>query len=72
MTFSACQGNVYTLTIIPGYWIDASGLSNTFVAIGVLSLFFQLLTAPMLYYGKTFRRMTAKKYRNYIYIRDGR
>lgn len=66
------SSNVRLLMIIIGYWIDASGLSNTFIAIGVLSLFFQLLTAPMLYFGKTFRRMTAKKYRNYIYIRDGR
>ncbi|OQO00071.1 hypothetical protein B0A48_14274 [Cryoendolithus antarcticus] len=59
-------------TFVCSFWIDASGLSNTFIAIGVLSLFFHALTIPMLWYGKSARRWTAKKYRNYLHLRDGR
>lgn len=55
-----------------GYWIDASGLAGTFIAIGVLSLFFHSLTLPMMVFGKRSRRWTATAYRNYLYIRDGR
>lgn len=54
-----------------GYWLDASGLADTFIAIGVLSFFIQMLTVPMLYWGKTFRRKTAGGYRKFLYIRDG-
>ncbi|KAK4542601.1 hypothetical protein LTR36_006649 [Oleoguttula mirabilis] len=59
-------------TFVCSYWIDASGLANTFIAIGVLSLFFHSLTVPMMIWGKSSRRWTANKYRNYLYIRDGR
>ncbi|KAF2722577.1 MFS general substrate transporter [Polychaeton citri CBS 116435] len=59
-------------TFVTSYWIDASGVADTFIAIGVLSFFFQMLTAPMMYYGKASRRWTLNKYYNYIYIRDGR
>lgn len=60
------------LTFTASLWIAASGLGNTFIAIGVLSLFFQLLTLPMIYWGKSMRRRTAERYQRFLYQRDGR
>ncbi|KAF2723582.1 MFS general substrate transporter [Polychaeton citri CBS 116435] len=59
-------------TFVCSDWIHASGLSSTFIAIGVLSFLFHLLTAPMLFWGKAARRWTATSYRNYLHIRDGK
>ncbi|WPH00637.1 Hypothetical protein R9X50_00346700 [Acrodontium crateriforme] len=59
-------------TFVASIWISASGLSNTFIAIGVLSFFFQILTIPMMYWGKACRRWTAGQYKRYLYLRDGR
>ncbi|KAF2767925.1 MFS general substrate transporter [Teratosphaeria nubilosa] len=58
-------------TFVCSYWLDASGLASTFVAIGILSLVFQMLTLPMIYWGKMWRRKTATAYGQYLYIRDG-
>ncbi|EME81046.1 uncharacterized protein MYCFIDRAFT_26224 [Pseudocercospora fijiensis CIRAD86] len=60
---------IFTFTC--SYWIDASGLSNTFIAIGVLSFFFHLLTIPMMVWGKACRRWTYKGYQRFLYLRDG-
>lgn len=54
------------------YWIDAQTLSQVFIALGVLSWAFLMTTAPMIYWGKKCRRMTQKRYENFIRIRDGR
>ncbi|CAK4034435.1 MFS-type transporter [Lecanosticta acicola] len=59
------------LTFTCSYWLDASGLGNTFIAIGVLSLFFQLTTVPMIIWGKTCRRWTLRQYQRFLYLRDG-
>ena len=59
-------------TFTASNWIAASGISNTFVAIGVLGCAFQLMVIPMLIWGKTFRRLTARRYRKFLYLRDGR
>jgi hypothetical protein len=56
---------------IAGIWLDASGTANTFIAIGVLSVFFQLLTIPMLIWGKSFRRWTLPAYSKFLVLRDG-
>ncbi|KAJ5715163.1 uncharacterized protein N7483_012344 [Penicillium malachiteum] len=53
------------------YWIDAQSLSQVFIAIGILSWAFLMTTAPMIYWGKKCRRMTQKRYENFLRIRDG-
>ncbi|KAJ5719677.1 hypothetical protein N7493_007255 [Penicillium malachiteum] len=53
------------------YWIDAQSLTQVFVAIGILSWAFLMTTAPMIYWGKKCRRMTQKRYENFLRIRDG-
>ncbi|KAI7493618.1 MFS general substrate transporter [Hortaea werneckii] len=58
-------------TFCVSLWIDASGLQDTFIAIGVLSFAIQLLKLPMIYWGKASRRWTADAYRRFLYIRDG-
>lgn len=52
-------------------WLDAESLAKTFIGIGVLSCVFLLTTVPMIYWGKTCRRMTRKRYENFLRIRDG-
>lgn len=54
-----------------GLWIEASGLADTFIAIGVLSFAVHLLVLPMIYWGKASRRWTAAAYKDFLYIRDG-
>lgn len=58
-------------TFVTSYWIDASGLANTFIAIGVLSLVFHATTIPMLIWGKSCRRWTQRRYKRFLYLRDG-
>ncbi|WPG97682.1 Hypothetical protein R9X50_00046200 [Acrodontium crateriforme] len=58
-------------TFVCSYWIDGSGIGNTFIAIGVLSFCFQCLVFPMIYWGKTWRRWTAPRYKHFLHIRDG-
>ncbi|OJJ46560.1 hypothetical protein ASPZODRAFT_66868 [Penicilliopsis zonata CBS 506.65] len=53
------------------YWIDAQTLTQVFVAIGVLSFAFIMTTAPMIYWGKACRRMTRRRYEDFLRIRDG-
>lgn len=52
-------------------WLAASGVQNTFIAIGVLSFAFLMTTAPMIYFGKRCRRWTRKRYERFLEIRDG-
>ncbi|KAK4498209.1 hypothetical protein PRZ48_010866 [Zasmidium cellare] len=63
--------DAYPDMVLEGYWIDASGLSGTFIGIGVLSFAFQMTTVPMMIWGKTFRRWTYQKYQRFLYLRDG-
>ncbi|KAI5363996.1 Putative major facilitator superfamily, MFS transporter superfamily [Septoria linicola] len=58
-------------TFVTSYWIEASGLANTFIAIGVLSLFFHSTTIPMMIYGKSCRMWTLQRYKRFLYLRDG-
>ncbi|KAK4613923.1 hypothetical protein CLAFUW4_09376 [Fulvia fulva] len=58
-------------TFTGSYWIDASGLSGTFIGIGVLSFAFQMTTVPMMIWGKSCRRWTYQKYQRFLYLRDG-
>ncbi|KAJ5664701.1 hypothetical protein N7462_011514 [Penicillium macrosclerotiorum] len=53
------------------YWLDAQTLTQVYVALGVLSFVFLMTTAPMIYWGKACRRMTRKRYENFLRIRDG-
>ncbi|KAJ5580256.1 uncharacterized protein N7459_006241 [Penicillium hispanicum] len=53
------------------YWLDAESLSRTFIGIGVLSFGFLMTTAPMIYWGRACRKMTRKRYQNFLRIRDG-
>lgn len=52
-------------------WINASGVQNSFIAIGVLSFVFLMTTVPMMIFGKTFRRWTRTKYHRFLELRDG-
>lgn len=52
-------------------WLDASGIRNTFIAIGVLSFVFIMTTVPMMIWGKKARRWTRGRYQRFLEIRDG-
>jgi MFS family permease len=52
-------------------WIEASGVRNTFIAIGVLAFVFIMTTLPMMIWGKTSRRWTRDRYQRFLEIRDG-
>jgi MFS family permease len=52
-------------------WIDASGVKNTFIAIGVLAFVFIMTTVPMMIWGKRSRRWTRGRYQRFLEIRDG-
>ncbi|KKK26314.1 hypothetical protein ARAM_001558 [Aspergillus rambellii] len=54
------------------YWLEAQSLSMLFVTIGILSFIFIMTTAPMIYWGKACRKMTRRRYENFLQIRDGR
>lgn len=58
-------------TFTTSYWIDASGLANTFIAIGVLSFVFHMTTVPMMIFGKSARRWTQLRYQRFLALRDG-
>ncbi|KAK6383554.1 Major facilitator superfamily transporter [Exophiala oligosperma] len=52
-------------------WIKASGVQNTFIAIGVLAFVFLMTTLPMIIWGKRARRWTRGRYQRFLEIRDG-
>ena len=52
-------------------WIAASGVRNTFVAIGVLAFVFIMTTVPMMIWGKGSRRWTRQRYQRFLELRDG-
>ena len=62
-------GMIFTFGADP--WLEASGLLNTWIAIGVLSFVFMATTLPMAIYGKACRRWTAPKYERFLVLRDG-
>ena len=62
-------GCVFTFSA--GYWLDAQTLSQVYIALGVLSFAFLMTTAPMIYWGKACRKMTRKRYENFLQMRDG-
>lgn len=51
-------------------WLDASGIQNTMIAVGVLDFFLIMLTLPMMIWGKAARRWTRGRYENFLRIRD--
>lgn len=46
-------------------WIDGMGLRNTFITIGMMSLAITLFSTFFIWKGKSLRRMTAARYREY-------
>ena len=62
-------GMIFTFAADP--WLTASGLLDTWIAIGVLSFVFMATTLPMIFYGKTCRRWTATRYERFLVLRDG-
>jgi MFS family permease len=58
-------------TFVTSYWIDGSGIGNTFIAIGVLSFVFHMTTVPMMIWGKDCRRWTQTRYQRFLSLRDG-
>jgi MFS family permease len=57
-------------TFTASYWLEASGVQNTFIAIAALEFFFVMLTVPMMYWGKTCRRWTLGRYKQFVRFRD--
>ncbi|KAF2015412.1 MFS general substrate transporter [Aaosphaeria arxii CBS 175.79] len=51
-------------------WLD-SGIQNCFIALAVISFVVMILSAPMMYWGKSIRRWTRPMYTNYLHLRDG-
>jgi len=52
-------------------WIDSQGVLKTFIAIAVLEFaFIVLATIPMIYWGKSCRRYTQKRYEDFLEIRN--
>lgn len=51
-------------------WLAASGVRDTFIAIAVLDFVFVMLTVPMMVWGKSCRRWTLGRYREFVKIRD--
>jgi MFS family permease len=58
-------------SFVASRWIAASGVQNTFVAIGVLSFVFMMTTVPMIIWGKKCRRWTRLRYQRFLELRDG-
>jgi MFS family permease len=58
-------------SFVASKWLDASGIKNTFIAIGVLSFVFLMTTLPMIIWGKKARRWTRDRYQKFLEIRDG-
>ncbi|EXJ88388.1 hypothetical protein A1O1_05318 [Capronia coronata CBS 617.96] len=58
-------------SFVTSQWIDASGVQNTFIAIGVLAFVFIMTTVPMIIWGKKARRWTRNRYHTFLEIRDG-
>lgn len=57
-------------SLIPTYWLNASGTRNCMIAVSGLSLCFFLLTIPMMIWGKSCRRWSSKRYQEFLRSRD--
>ncbi|PSR88624.1 major facilitator superfamily domain-containing protein [Coniella lustricola] len=62
-------GMIFSFVTSP--WMDADGVTYTFVAAGILAFAALALSAPMAWWGKTARRWTRERYRNFLTTRDG-
>lgn len=62
-------GMIFSFVTSP--WMDADGVLYTFVAAGVLAFAALALSAPMAWWGKTARRWTRERYRQFVDDRDG-
>ncbi|OWP01166.1 hypothetical protein B2J93_5446 [Marssonina coronariae] len=60
----------YIFTFTASKWLIYSGVRNCFIVISVLDFLFIGLTLPMILYGKSCRRWTLKRYRDFVEIRD--
>lgn len=62
-------GMIFSFITSP--WMDASGVTNTFVAAGVLAFAALASSAPMAWWGKKCRRWTKGRYERFVADRDG-
>lgn len=62
-------GMIFSFITSP--WMDADGVTYTFVAAGILAFAALALSAPMAWWGKTCRRWTRERYRQFVAERDG-
>lgn len=62
-------GMIFSFITSP--WMDADGVLYTFVAIGILAFAALALSVPMAWWGKTTRRWTRERYRQFVADRDG-
>ncbi|KIV89803.1 hypothetical protein, variant [Exophiala mesophila] len=58
-------------SFVASKWLDASGIKNTFIVLGVLAFCAMMLTAPMIFFGKKARLWTRTRYQRFLEIRDG-
>lgn len=57
------MSTIFVFALTP--WIDAVGITNVFVTISVIGLVVLLAVGLFIVKGKSYRRMTAGKYRYY-------
>lgn len=59
-------------TFVTSIWLDAHSVTEVFCALGIMSFVVMIFgTVAMMWYGKACRRWTAKKYKEFLYIRGG-
>lgn len=57
-------------TFVCSIWLDAHSVTEVFVTLGILSFVFMIgATVPMMYWGKASRRLTRKKYFEFLHLR---
>jgi MFS family permease len=57
-------------TFVCSIWLDAHSLTQVFVTLGIVSFVVMFLgTMLMMWYGKAMRKLTAGKYKEFLYIR---
>lgn len=61
-------GCIFTFACSP--WLDAMGITHTFIILAVLEFVIMIASLPLIYYGKRIRKFTKKWYLDYCRVRD--
>jgi hypothetical protein len=57
-------------TFATGSWLEAQSVTSTMCTIGALSCVFIMTSLPMMIWGKTARRWTLVRYKDFVTTRD--